>query len=243
MSSKSSLGGWVVLMAAAIAAGAVAGFVAGTLSGRAPGPGGAGNAGAPAEDRPPSSSPSGDAPVDPENPYAQFRVAEFKLVDQDGQGVTQSLFEGEVTALTFFFTSCAGPCPELTKAMKSIQERTVHAARLGAAPREHQRGRVARHARGRRAFAEGYGADFDRWTFMTGDPEQVRDLVTDSIGFDLREQPEYQIEGPDGVTMNNILHPTRILLIGPDRRVIGVYWFNDPDAVTQMVRDAMAALG
>ena len=42
--------------------------------------------------------------------------------------------------------------------------------------------------------------------------------------------------------INNILHPTRLLLVGPDRTLIGVYPFNDPDAVEAMVRDALGAL-
>ena len=48
--------------------------------------------------------------------------------------------------------------------------------------------------------------------------------------------------GPDGAMMNNILHPTRLMLVGPDRRLIGVYPFNDPEAVDEMVRDAVNAL-
>lgn len=233
-SSKSSVGGWVGMFLAAVVAGVIAGFVVGAFSG---GGGGAGPVG-PTETDPELTEAEAD-----ENPYARFRVAEFRLTDQDGRPVRESLFDGEVTALTFFFTSCAGPCPEMTKAMASIQEKSARGPASGLRLASISVDGSRDTPEIVRAFAEGYGADFSRWTFLTGDPVAVRGLVTDSIGFDLREQAEVQVEGPGGVTMNNILHPTRILLVGPDRRVIGVYWYNDPEQIEKLVADAAAALG
>jgi len=71
----------------------------------------------------------------------------------------------------------------------------------------------------------------------------VRGLARESIGFELREQDDVQVEGPTGAMMNNILHPTRILLVGPDRRLIGVYWYNDDEQIEKLISDARNALG
>lgn len=240
-SSKSSVGGWIGMFLAAVVAGAVAGLVIGAFSGggQGAGPAETGEADPEVSDSEMSDSDAAGA----ENPYAHFRVAEFRLTDQDGQPVRESLFDGEVTALTFFFTSCAGPCPEMTKTMASIQQKTGSGPASGLRLASISVDGLRDTPEIVRAFAEGYGADFSRWTFMTGTPETVRGLVADSIGFDLREQAEVQVEGPGGVAMNNILHPTRILLVGPDRRVIGVYWYNDPEQIEKLVADAGAALG
>ena len=192
----------------------------------------------------------GDGP-EADNPYAGFRVGEFDLMDRKGDPVDESLFDGEVTVLTFFFTSCNGPCPAIARVMKGIQDRTAQAVMVP----------TGRDVLGKRvqlasisvdggrdtpavidSFAESYGADPDRWVFLTGDPEAVRELVRESIGFELREQEEIQVEDPSGAMMNNILHPTRLLLVGPDRRLIGVYAFNDAEAVDALVREATEAL-
>lgn len=177
--------------------------------------------------------------ADADNPYAGFRVGEFDLIDRDGRPVDESLFDGEVTVLTFFFTSCNGPCPAIARVMNDIQGRTAGSdLRLASISVDGGRDTPAVIS----SFAESYGADPERWRFLTGDPEAVRELVRESIGFELREQAEIQVADPTGAMMNNILHPTRLLLVGPDRRLIGVYAFNDAEAVDELVADGLAAL-
>lgn len=175
-----------------------------------------------------------------ENPYAGFRVAEFRLLDQDGISVDQSVFDGHVTVLTFFFTSCNGPCPEMAKVMRGVQDETAGTGlRLASISVDGSRDTPAVI----RSFAESYGANPTRWRFLTGSPDLVRELVKQSIGFELREQDDVQVEAPDGSAMNNILHPTRLLLVGPDRRLIGVYWYTDPEQIEELIEDARGAMG
>lgn len=174
------------------------------------------------------------------NPYAGFRVADFALIDQDGAPVDQSLFDGEVTVLAFFFTSCNGPCPAIARVMNDIQGRTTGTdLRLASISVDGGRDTPQVIA----SFAESYGASPDRWRFLTGDPDLVRELVRESIGFELREQEGVAVPTADGATMNNILHPTRLLLVGPERTLIGIYPFNDPAQIDALVADARAALG
>lgn len=174
------------------------------------------------------------------NPYAGFRVSSFRLLDQDGLSVDESLFDDRVTVLTFFFTSCRGPCPDMTRAMREIQDRTAGTClRLASISVDGSRDTPVVI----RAFAEAYGADPRRWRFLTGSPSLVHGLVSESIGFELREQEDVQVEAPDGSAMANILHPTRLLLVGPDRRLIGVYWYNDPRQIDRLIADAARAGG
>ena len=176
------------------------------------------------------------------NPYAGFRVGDFDLIDRDGEPVDETLFNGEVTVLTFFFTSCNGPCPAIARVMKGLQDRTADGAGapLRFASISVDGGRDTPEVIS--AFADAYGARRSRWSFMTGDPGAVRDLVRESIGCELREEYGVQVEDPSGAMMNNILHPTRLLLVGPDRRLIGVYAFNDAERVEALVMDALEAL-
>lgn len=235
--ARGSVKSFALLFLGAVVAGSVVGYLVGGGSrGRTPE--------APEEATPPGPAFEEAADEGADNPFSGFRVGDFVLTGVDGGSVDQTLFEGEVTVLTFFFTSCNGPCPAIARVMKEAQDLTVNSdagQRLRFASISVDGARDTPAVIG--SFAESYGADPDRWVFLTGDPADVRELVRESIGFELREQEGVLVPGPDGAMINNILHPTRLLLVGPDRTLIGVYPFNDPDAVEAMVRDALGALG
>jgi protein SCO1/2 len=48
-------------------------------------------------------------------------VADFTLTNQNGQAVTLAELRGHVWVTDIIFTSCAGPCPRMTKQMKALQ--------------------------------------------------------------------------------------------------------------------------
>ncbi|MEM7623476.1 MAG: SCO family protein [Planctomycetota bacterium] len=170
---------------------------------------------------------------------SSFRLANFDLTDQDGSAVGEDLFDGRVTVLAFFFTNCPGPCPLITREMASIQQRTRGTGlRLASISVDGDRDTPAVL----RSYAVNNGADEGRWRFLTGDPALVKRLAEDSLNFEIREQPEFLVTRGDGSQMPNILHPTRLLLLGPDRTLIGVYPYNDEDAVNRLVADALTAL-
>lgn len=52
----------------------------------------------------------------------EHKIPEFSFVNQEGETVTNKTFEGKTYIADFFFTSCPGICPKLTKNMYSLQE-------------------------------------------------------------------------------------------------------------------------
>ena len=50
------------------------------------------------------------------------QVADFMLTNQSSQTVTLSDLRGHVWVADIIFTSCAGPCPRMTKQMKALQD-------------------------------------------------------------------------------------------------------------------------
>ena len=172
------------------------------------------------------------------SPYAEFRIADFDLTTQDGQPADAGLFEGRVTVLTFFFTSCPDPCPAIQRAMADVQQRTAGTGvRLVSISVDGEHDTPERV----RAYATGYGADFSRWVFLTGDPEAVAGVVRESIRFEMRDREDLTVTRTDGSRMAQILHPTRLVLVGPDRRVLGLYAYNDAEAIDRLVAESTAA--
>ena len=49
------------------------------------------------------------------------QIRPFKLVNQENQPFTEKDIEGKICVADFFFTSCPGICPKMTKSMADIQ--------------------------------------------------------------------------------------------------------------------------
>jgi protein SCO1/2 len=92
-----------------------------------------------------------------------------------------------------------------------------------------------------REYAAEFGADLTRWSFLTGDFEAVRRVCLETLMFDLRQDESLPIEIEDGQTMPNIVHPAKLVLIGPDRRVLSMYDFNIPEDMDALRARARAA--
>lgn len=178
--------------------------------------------------RPSAGSP---VPTDPYEPPVEIIVPEFTLIDTAGAPVTHAALEGEYTLLDFFFTSCPLYCPGMTAQMRRVQtEVASDDLRLMSISIDGERdtqGVV-------RAYAEGFGADPDRWRFLTGPRASVWPIAR-GMGFLVGEDPASSIAAPDGSSMAMINHPTRLMLIGPDRRVIGLYRYTEREEVDALI--------
>ncbi len=53
---------------------------------------------------------------------ATHKIPEFSFVNQESKTITNKTLEGKIYIANFFFTSCPGICPKLTKNMNEIQE-------------------------------------------------------------------------------------------------------------------------
>ncbi|HMB63063.1 MAG TPA: SCO family protein, partial [Eudoraea sp.] len=51
------------------------------------------------------------------------RVAEFKLINQDGDTITQNDYNNHIYVADFFFTRCPSICPIMTNNMAKLQAR------------------------------------------------------------------------------------------------------------------------
>lgn len=163
----------------------------------------------------------------PDNPYAEFFVPEFSLIDREGNPITHAELDGRYTVLDFFFTSCPLWCPGMSTAMAHVQRETAGTkARLMSISIDGQNDTPAIISR----YANDYGADPARWKFVTGDPGVVAAIVRDGLKFEIGDESLT----PDGV--RNIDHPTRLILVGPDRRVVGLYRYDDPDDIRDLIQ-------
>jgi protein SCO1/2 len=105
------------------------------------------------------------------------QAPEFRLTSQDGAPVRLADFRGKVVAVTFILTLCSSTCPVLTPMMQSVQERLgrdfgrkVAFVSITVDP-ERDTPEVLK------LYAQAFGADLAGWSFLTGTPEDIRDVT------------------------------------------------------------------
>ena len=106
-------------------------------------------------------------------------VAGFTLTNQDGQVTTLADLTNRVWVADIIFTRCAGPCPIMTAQMKSLQDALPPASRaklvtLTTDP-DYDSPPVMKK------YGERFGANFNRWKFLTGTRAEIAGLASDSL--------------------------------------------------------------
>lgn len=178
------------------------------------------------------SDPARDAEV-----LESMTIPEFVGKDQNGRAVGRSIFTqpGRYVVLNFVFTHCVTVCPITTGQMIRVQEasKEIAASRLHLVSFSVDPGRDTPEAM--LAHAQGF-ADFERWTFVSTDAEAVKNVVEKGLGFALEDDPKSTIDLPDGTRMNNIVHPSKMLLISPEGKVVGMFRGLDEEDVGRLIK-------
>ena len=99
------------------------------------------------------------------------RVGPFRLIDAQGQSFDSVRLNNKVWVTAFFFTTCSGICPIMTKNLKSLQDMyrsylDVEFVSISVNPEQDTPQALA-------AYAQKYAADTIRWHFLTGSREDI----------------------------------------------------------------------
>src|SRR5262245_13961773 len=102
---------------------------------------------------------------------------DFKLTSQDGKPIALADLRGKVVAVTFIFTLCSATCPVLTPMMALVHDRlgndfgtNVAFVSVTVDP-ERDTPDVLK------LYAQMHGADVPGWSFLTGEPAVVQDVI------------------------------------------------------------------
>jgi protein SCO1/2 len=106
-------------------------------------------------------------------------VAGFTLTNQDGKVATLADLTNRVWVADIIFTRCAGPCPVITSRMKSLEDALPKTsdAKLVTLTTDPDFDTPAMMKR----YGERFGADFNRWLFLTGTKAQIGALGAGSL--------------------------------------------------------------
>ncbi len=107
------------------------------------------------------------------------QIPDFVLTNQDNRAVTLADLRGEVWIGDIIFTRCGGPCPAMTRKMAELQ---------AALPPKLQNKFVTLTTDPEfdspvvlKEYGGKFGADFNRWTFLTGDKQEIYKLGVEGL--------------------------------------------------------------
>lgn len=138
-------------------------------------------------------------------------VPDFELVERSGETVTLSDLAGDVWVANLIFTHCGGTCPLMTLQMSSLQGVLPDEVRFVSITVDPFRDTPEVLAE----YADVYGADPERWLFLTGERDDIYRLSQE--GFHLA------VDDTFGSEIEPITHSTRFVLVDQAGRIRNYY--------------------
>lgn len=153
------------------------------------------------------------------------KAPEFQFTQQDGKVVSTADMKGKVWIANFIFTRCAGPCPVMTSNMADLNEKLgpklqdVNLVSITVDP-DYDKPDVLK------TYGERVGATPDRWKFLTGPSDQIKNTIVKGFLQPLSKDTE-------GMPM----HSTRFVVVDKDGWIRGFQDGNDPELVQKLLVD------
>lgn len=156
-------------------------------------------------------------------------VPDFVLVERSGTEVRLAGLRGTVWLADFIYTNCQDTCPLQTAEMAKLQEHLEDTPgfKLVSFSIDPQKDTPEVLSR----YADRFGADANRWLFLTGPKDQIMRLVQE--GFRLSAVSA----APSGPEADVILHSTRFVLVDKQAQIRGYYDSRDAQALQRLQKD------
>lgn len=160
-------------------------------------------------------------------PADRPQAPSFLLTDQFNRPFDSASLKGQVWIADFIFTSCGGACPPMTQKMAQLQQKLPAAVKLVSVTVDPARDTPQVLAE----YGAGYGAQPDRWFFLTGPAEQIFPLIQKGFRLSVAE---------GGSPEEPVTHSSRFVLVDRSGGIHGYYDSTDPAQFERLVQDAAA---
>lgn len=153
-------------------------------------------------------------------------IADFELINQNGETVTQNNYKDKIYVADFFFTTCQTICPIMTDHMVLIQNKIamdddVMLLSHSVTPEIDTVAQLKRYALEK-------GVNDSKWNLVTGDKKQIYNLARKS----------YLAVKTDGTgDAYDMIHTENFMLIDKKRQIRGYYDGTKPEDIERLLED------
>lgn len=153
-------------------------------------------------------------------------IADFSLINQNGETITQDYYADKIYVADFFFTTCPTICPIMTKNMVEIQAKfkTDDDVLL----LSHSVTPVIDSVSQLKKYALEKGVIDKKWNLVTGDKKQIYELARKS----------YLAVKTDGNGDEyDMIHTENFMLIDKKRQIRGYYDGTNTEDINRLIQD------
>ena len=148
-------------------------------------------------------------------------VPNFEFTDSNGETITREDMEGKVWVADFIFTTCTMACPIMTGNMNLIHksfkdDNNVRIISISVYP-EYDTPEVLKE------YASRYNANTDRWHFLTGPEESVKNII--KTGFKIGDYEDI------------IFHSEKFALVDVRGNIRGYYSGMETEDMSKLKKD------
>ena len=154
------------------------------------------------------------------------KIADFNLVNQNGENITQDFYKDKIYVADFFFTTCLTICPIMTDNMLQIQEKIKDDPEVFLL--SHTVFPVADSVPVLKKYALEKGVIDSKWNLVTGDKKHIYDLARKS----------YLASKSDGDGgPYDMIQTENFVLVDKSQRIRGFYDGTDSKAIEKLMDD------
>ncbi|MEZ4840693.1 MAG: SCO family protein [Flavobacteriaceae bacterium] len=154
------------------------------------------------------------------------KIADFSLINQNGDTVTQEDYDDKIYVADFFFTRCQTICPIMTTNMAELQE--VFKNDNSVMFLSHSVTPDIDSVSVLKAYAEKKGAIDGKWNLVTGDKKHIYELARKSYFAVLDE-------GDGGI--QDFIHTEQFILVDKKKQIRGFYDGTNKEDIKRIVED------
>ncbi len=163
-------------------------------------------------------------------------VPDFLLMDRSGRQVTLAELKGKIWIANFIYTSCPDTCPIQSAQVKELQaefmnEKDLRLISITVDPERDTRKVLTE-------YANRFGADSERWLFLTGGKEAIYRLAQEGFRLGAAEIP-HDNRPASGATHT---HSPRFVIVDRASQIRGYYASTDPEAMVRLRHDLKVLL-
>lgn len=153
-------------------------------------------------------------------------VGDFRLTDQHGQPFSPTQLRGKVWIAHVFFTTCTQGCDKTIARMTALQDairgkKDLALVSISVNPEVDTPETLA-------AFAKDVKAEPGQWTFLTGGPGEVYDVVQKSFF-------QAAVKNPSAPKDEQIVHAFNLVVVDREGKIVGYIDGRDPASVAPLL--------
>ena len=153
------------------------------------------------------------------------KISDFKLINQNGEEITQEFYKNKIYVADFFFTTCQDICPIMTKNMYRLQEELKEDNDILFL--SHTVIPEIDTVQQLKKYAVDNKIDESKWNLVTGGKKQIYELARKSyLAVEDAEFGEY-----------DMIHTENFMLIDKKRQIRGFYDGTDNLEINRLLSD------